>query len=124
MGRSPKVPMIPRLVTWNTLPSAAYRLSVPNSRGLALSVFHGAASHFPVAMDSLQAPLIASDPRDNDNELEYDADDATDTASIASRQPDARPGLFVILLTFAAGISGLLFGCKLADLTTVIAGNT
>jgi SP family myo-inositol transporter-like MFS transporter 13 len=64
-------------------------------------------------MDSSQAPLIASEARDNDNELEYDADDATDTASIASRQPDARPGIFVVLLTFAAGISGLLFGCKL-----------
>ncbi|KAL2203606.1 general substrate transporter [Sarocladium strictum] len=61
-------------------------------------------------MDSSQAPLIASDPRDDDNELEYDADDATDTASIASRQQDSRPGLFVVLLTFAAGISGLLFG--------------
>jgi MFS transporter, SP family, solute carrier family 2 (myo-inositol transporter), member 13 len=61
-------------------------------------------------MESAHAPLISNEPRD-DNELEYDADDATDTASNASRLPDARPGIFVLLLTFAAGISGLLFGC-------------
>jgi hypothetical protein len=28
------------------------------------------------------------------------------------RNPDESPGLFVWLLTFSAGISGLLFGCK------------
>ena len=61
-------------------------------------------------MESAHAPLISNETRD-DNELEYDADDATDTASISSRLPDARPGIFVLLLTFAAGISGLLFGC-------------
>ncbi|KAK0386873.1 hypothetical protein NLU13_5186 [Sarocladium strictum] len=61
-------------------------------------------------MESSQAPLISNRSRE-ENELEYDADDATDTASNAShRHPDARPGLFVVLLTFAAGISGLLFG--------------
>ncbi|KAH8168937.1 sugar transporter domain-containing protein [Sarocladium implicatum] len=60
-------------------------------------------------MESAHAPLISNEPRE-DNELEYDADDATDTASNASRLQDARPGIFVVLLTFAAGISGLLFG--------------
>jgi MFS transporter, SP family, solute carrier family 2 (myo-inositol transporter), member 13 len=61
-------------------------------------------------MDSPQAPLIAGRRED---EFEYEAEDAaTDTASNASRTPDAKPGVFVLLLTFAAGISGLLFGCK------------
>lgn len=68
-------------------------------------------------MESSQAPLISNRSRE-ENELEYDADDATDTASNAShRHPDARPGLFVVLLTFAAGISGLLFGCASSSLS-------
>lgn len=71
-------------------------------------------------MDRSQAArLISQDGQPNqdstaaavENELEYEADDATDTASNTSRQPDPAPGVFVLLLTFSAGISGLLFGC-------------
>ena len=58
-------------------------------------------------MDSPDAPLIPDDQRNG--ELQYDADDA-DAASVASKA-ETRPGAFVLLLTFAAGISGLLFGC-------------
>lgn len=64
-------------------------------------------------MDSSQAPLIAHGRDDDD--LRYDVDDAApDTASDAGedKATEAGPGIFMLLLTFAAGISGLLFGCK------------
>lgn len=62
-------------------------------------------------MDSAQAPLISDDSRDRDEH--YEADDA-DTASVSDngKPTETRPGIFVLLLTFAAGISGLLFGCR------------
>ncbi|CAM1509323.1 Fc.00g030620.m01.CDS01 [Cosmosporella sp. VM-42] len=60
-------------------------------------------------MDSSQAPLISNDRREE--ELEYDGDDTgLDSASVASKAGDGKPSTFVLLLTFAAGISGLLFG--------------
>lgn len=60
-------------------------------------------------MDSSQAPLISEE--DRHGELQYEADDADhDTASDASKA-ETKPGVFVLVLTFAAGISGLLFGC-------------
>lgn len=57
-------------------------------------------------------PLIPSRP---DSPLEYDADDAADLSSSStstgtSTVRAAPPGVFILLLTFAAGISGLLFG--------------
>lgn len=65
-------------------------------------------------MDSPQEPLISPDQRD-DGRFEFADDDATDTASDVSKVGEAQPGLFVVLLTLAAGISGLLFGCMLQD---------
>ncbi|KFA61643.1 hypothetical protein S40285_06198 [Stachybotrys chlorohalonatus IBT 40285] len=60
-------------------------------------------------MDSPQAPLIPDDRREL--ELQDDVDDnrAYEPVKAAQRSPP-QPGLFVLLLTFAAGISGLLFG--------------
>lgn len=63
-------------------------------------------------MNSPEEPLISPDQRNG--ELQYDADDADtlDAASVASKI-ETKPGVFILLLTFAAGISGLLFGCML-----------
>lgn len=55
-------------------------------------------------MDNLQEPLLA------DGEQHEDANISPDPAK--GTEP-AGPGLVVLLLTFAAGIAGLLFGCKL-----------
>lgn len=60
-------------------------------------------------MDSSQAPLISNDAREE--QLEYEAEDHLDSASNISKAGDGKPSVFVLLLTFAAGISGLLFGC-------------
>lgn len=58
-------------------------------------------------MDSSQAPLISDESRDVDLD-----DDVVDTAPpSAGKAADAKPSAFVLALTFAAGISGLLFGC-------------
>ena len=59
-------------------------------------------------MDSSQAPLISNDHREE--ELEYEGDAGLDSAGEASKAGDGKPSTFVLLLTFAAGISGLLFG--------------
>ncbi|GKT87135.1 myo-inositol transporter 1 [Colletotrichum tofieldiae] len=61
--------------------------------------------------DSMDAPLMAG-RQDRDDEFDYrDADEEADVlpASMKHSQASA-PSLFVWLLTFAAGISGLLFG--------------
>ncbi|KAK1986257.1 general substrate transporter [Colletotrichum cereale] len=61
--------------------------------------------------DSMDAPLMAG-RQDRDDELDYrDADEDIDVlpASMKNSQ-QSTPSLFVWLLTFAAGISGLLFG--------------
>ncbi|KAF4985084.1 hypothetical protein FDECE_16838 [Fusarium decemcellulare] len=57
-------------------------------------------------MDSSQAPLIAGN-RDEE-ELEYDVADGSPAE--AGKTGNDRPSTFVLVLTFAAGISGLLFG--------------
>ncbi|KAJ3461952.1 hypothetical protein MRS44_010505 [Fusarium solani] len=57
-------------------------------------------------MDSSQAPLIAGN-RD-DEELEYDV--AEGTPAEPGKSGSERPTVFVLALTFAACISGLLFG--------------
>jgi hypothetical protein len=53
-----------------------------------------------------------------------DADDAAELEPIPmpARAPDTGAGIFVWALTFAAGISGLLFGCK-SSLSTLPADN-
>ncbi|KAF5025009.1 hypothetical protein F66182_2960 [Fusarium sp. NRRL 66182] len=57
-------------------------------------------------MDSSQAPLIAG--HGDEEELEYDA--AQESPAEADKTGSPMPSLFVLALTFAAGISGLLFG--------------
>lgn len=65
-------------------------------------------------MDNSQAPLISGAHRDEEEEeLEYDVDEAQYVAD-ADKAADSGPSTFVLALTFAAGISGLLFGCRLA----------
>ncbi|UKZ82241.1 hypothetical protein TrVFT333_010026 [Trichoderma virens FT-333] len=60
-------------------------------------------------MDSSQAPLIASNRHDDD--APYDAvDDEPASRATSGKAINEHPGLFVLILTFAAGISGLLFG--------------
>ncbi|ROW06461.1 hypothetical protein VMCG_04389 [Cytospora schulzeri] len=58
-------------------------------------------------MDSLQTPLISNrDPDDLDDELQ----DAGEPVVPYEAVDASSPGLFMWLLTFSAGISGLLFG--------------
>ncbi|CCF34700.1 hypothetical protein CH063_06637 [Colletotrichum higginsianum] len=61
--------------------------------------------------DSMDAPLMAG-RQDRDDELDYrDADEEADVLPPSMKQSQqSTPSLFVWLLTFAAGISGLLFG--------------
>lgn len=62
-------------------------------------------------MDSSQAPLISNNRHDDD--APYDAvDDEPGSRASPAKATDGHPGLFVLILTFAAGISGLLFGCE------------
>lgn len=58
-------------------------------------------------MDSSQAPLIAG--HSDEEELEYDV--AQGSPAEAGKEGSGMPSMFVLALTFAAGISGLLFGC-------------
>lgn len=63
-------------------------------------------------MDSPQAPLIADRNRDEE-ELEYDVATSIRRSPAEPDKPEGkRPSTFMLLLTFAAGIGGLLFGCK------------
>lgn len=60
------------------------------------------------------SPLISPEVRHG--ELQYDADQGASPdleTTIDLSKAKTKPGLFVLLLTFAAGISGLLFGCEL-----------
>ncbi|KAK1689764.1 general substrate transporter [Colletotrichum godetiae] len=61
--------------------------------------------------DSIDAPLMAG-RQDRDDELDYrDADEEADVLPASMKHArQSGPSLFVWLLTFAAGISGLLFG--------------
>lgn len=63
-------------------------------------------------MDNLQEPLISNrDPDDREDVLD-DAEDEGAASPAGSRHASrSSPGLFMWLLTFSAGISGLLFGC-------------
>ena len=58
-----------------------------------------------------QEPLIRE--RDSSDSQRYgteDSDDGTSRAAEVDESAMLRPGLFIWLLTFSAGISGLLFG--------------
>ncbi|EYB24894.1 hypothetical protein SNK05_007256 [Fusarium graminearum] len=59
-------------------------------------------------MDSSQAPLIAGHS-DEEEELEY-ASEGSRSPEEAGKTGSGMPSAFVLALTFAAGISGLLFG--------------
>lgn len=56
-----------------------------------------------------QAPLIAN--RDHEEDYEEGLDDAVGRAAPLDAGKATSPGLFMWLLTFSAGIGGLLFGC-------------
>lgn len=67
-------------------------------------------------MSSAEEPLISrhASPSDDDhpgNNNNHDTADYEDATTPPST-PSASPTLFIYLLTFSAGISGLLFGCK------------
>ena len=62
-------------------------------------------------MEGSHSPLISDEVRHA--ELQYDPDGADDDTASELSKSEAKPGIFVLLLTFAAGISGLLFGCEL-----------
>lgn len=60
-------------------------------------------------MDSSQAPLMADHSQGDD--LDYDRTD-DDRRERLTKDAHASPGIFMVILTIAAGISGLLFGCR------------
>ncbi|KAI5457319.1 general substrate transporter [Mariannaea sp. PMI_226] len=62
-------------------------------------------------MDSSQAPLISNAQHPEEEELEYDVDAESSPGLESGRKTsDVGPSAFVLVLTLAAGISGLLFG--------------
>lgn len=56
-----------------------------------------------------QAPLISN--RDHEEDYDNGLDDAVGRAASLEAGKASSPGLFMWLLTFSAGIGGLLFGC-------------
>lgn len=56
-----------------------------------------------------QAPLISN--QDHEGDYEDGLDDAVGRAASLDAGKATTPGLFMWLLTFSAGIGGLLFGC-------------
>jgi SP family myo-inositol transporter-like MFS transporter 13 len=66
-------------------------------------------------MSSAEEPLISRHPSPSGDDPEHDHDSNDAAAyedSTATPSTPSSPTLFVYLLTFSAGISGLLFGCK------------
>jgi MFS transporter, SP family, solute carrier family 2 (myo-inositol transporter), member 13 len=62
--------------------------------------------------DSADEPLMRHEPdTDDDPAIDVDLSDV----SLLLEKNLRHPGLFVWLLTFSAGISGLLFGCAYAS---------
>lgn len=60
-------------------------------------------------MDNLQEPLLS----EAEQRGEQQPDDVADVSQEPGKaQAVAGPGTVVVLLTIAAGIAGLLFGCK------------
>ena len=63
-------------------------------------------------MDGSQDPLISSQDAELDEDSEFAPDrPREDARNNLSKTRETRPSLFVVWLTIAAGISGLLFGC-------------
>lgn len=63
-------------------------------------------------MEGSQAPLIA------DRQIGEDSDDVAEGDTHdgwLAKDAVTDPGIFVVALTVAAGISGLLFGCQFAQ---------
>lgn len=56
-----------------------------------------------------QAPLISN--QDHGDDYEDGLDDAVGPAALLDASKASSPSLFMWLLTFSAGIGGLLFGC-------------
>ena len=69
-----------------------------------------------MADTSAEEPLMRHEPSNEDGEDIQDVD--LSDVSLLLEKNLRKPGLFVWLLTFSAGISGLLFGCKL-DLSCI-----
>jgi SP family myo-inositol transporter-like MFS transporter 13 len=61
-----------------------------------------------MASNADEEPLMRHEP-ENEDETPHDID--TNDVSLLLEKNLKNPGLFVWLLTFSAGISGLLFGC-------------
>lgn len=71
-------------------------------------VVHG-LGRIRAGMDGLQALLTPANGQGEDDDLGFNAAQDIHQPSL-SGAADARPGTFLLALTFAAGISGLLFG--------------
>jgi SP family myo-inositol transporter-like MFS transporter 13 len=63
--------------------------------------------------DTAEEPLMRHESA-NDDEASQDVD--LSDVSLLLEKNLRHPGFFVWLLTFSAGISGLLFGCKLESI--------
>lgn len=109
--QSGSVPYLGARLTWFPLNATLNRHPLSNgpsaSTGLDLRSLIGAAKNAH-DMDDSQEPLISEERRDDDF--------ARDSDTLRRKAHDqAGLGTFVLLLTFAAGISGLLFGCMFCD---------
>jgi SP family myo-inositol transporter-like MFS transporter 13 len=67
--------------------------------------------------DSADEPLMRHE-RETDDDPTVDVD--LSDVSLLLEKNLRHPGLFVWLLTFSAGISGLLFGCTSSSLENII----
>ena len=81
-------------------------------------VVHG-LGRIRAGMDGLQALLTPANGQGEDDDLGFNAAQDIHQPSL-SGAADARPGTFLLALTFAAGISGLLFGCKSHEAQAVL----
>ena len=62
--------------------------------------------------DTAEEPLMRHEPGDDDDDDASHEVDLSDVSLLLEKNL-RNPGIFVWLLTFSAGISGLLFGCRL-----------
>lgn len=70
-------------------------------------------------MTGPQEPLISNHGRDDDHDDDRGGlfeDAELDPVADSGKTDDRGPSIFVLVLTFAAGISGLLFGCMFEGL--------
>lgn len=63
-----------------------------------------------MADSSAEEPLMRPEEHDDPDDVGNDVD--LNDVSLLLEKNLRKPGLFVWLLTFSAGISGLIFGCK------------